>query len=134
MGMKDMVDGDGEMYKYKDRRQELVFIGCNLKHRQIQMELDECLLTDDEMEMGPSAWWEEWRKEDKLGLGDDEEWETVKEASFKSYISEGELIQPEEVQKSSFVSAASVNPSIQLGNGSGAEGSPFATVTISNAP
>ena len=39
--MEDMVDSEGVQYKYKDRRQELVFIGCGLKHRQIQMELDE---------------------------------------------------------------------------------------------
>lgn len=39
-----------------DRRQDLVFIGKDLKHEAIQDLLDSCLLTDDEMMMGPDGW------------------------------------------------------------------------------
>ena len=33
-----------------------VFIGQNLKHEYIQLLLDDCLMTDDEFEMGLDAW------------------------------------------------------------------------------
>lgn len=41
---------------YGDRRQELVFIGINMDQRSIEARLDECLLDDTEMSMGPLAW------------------------------------------------------------------------------
>ena len=37
-------------------RQELVFIGCNLKEALLRQHLDDCLLTDQEMQDGPQAW------------------------------------------------------------------------------
>ena len=38
----------------------MVFIGKDLKHEFIQNLLDQCLLSDEEMEMGPRQWQEKW--------------------------------------------------------------------------
>ena len=36
--------------------QKIVFIGKDLNHEQIQTLLDQCLLTNEEMNMGPNMW------------------------------------------------------------------------------
>lgn len=41
---------------FADRRQELVFIGINMDEHWIRAELDRCLLTDDEILLGPNSW------------------------------------------------------------------------------
>jgi G3E family GTPase len=41
---------------YGDRRQEIVFIGIDMDRPAIESQLAECLLTDEEMKEGPSAW------------------------------------------------------------------------------
>ena len=75
--LQDMKQPNGEEWKYADRRQELVFIGQALKHEAIQKILDQCLLNDDEMEMGPEKWAEAFADVDKIQLaldeGDDDE-------------------------------------------------------------
>jgi G3E family GTPase len=48
--MKNWVAASG------DCRQELVFIGQDIDFAQLTAELDECLLTDDEMAMGEEGW------------------------------------------------------------------------------
>ena len=47
-----------------------MFIGHNIKHEAIQKALDQCLLTDEEMEMGREKWEECWQNEavDKIQL------------------------------------------------------------------
>ena len=44
--------------------QEVVFIGKDLNHELIQALLDNCLLNDQEMEMGPRKWHQSWYNED----------------------------------------------------------------------
>jgi G3E family GTPase len=39
-----------------DRRQEIVFIGLDMKHCPVQQLLDECLLTDEEFALGVDGW------------------------------------------------------------------------------
>jgi G3E family GTPase len=41
---------------YGDRRQELVFIGMAMDEEDVRRQLDECLLTDQELALGPAAW------------------------------------------------------------------------------
>lgn len=42
--------------EYGDRQQELVFIGQNLDQERVTRLLNECLLTDEEYELGPPSW------------------------------------------------------------------------------
>lgn len=41
---------------YGDRMQEIVFIGVGMDRNSIELALQDCLLTDQEFEMGPEAW------------------------------------------------------------------------------
>ena len=63
--MKDIKKEDGEDWEYKDRRQEIVFIGHGMKIEVIRKLLDDCLLTDEEMELGPRMWKKTMEKYDK---------------------------------------------------------------------
>jgi len=78
---QDMTGPDGKEYQYKDRRQELVFIGHRMKGDVIQRLFDECLLTDEEMSLGEEKWKEMWDHLDtvKLTLPDDDEEEEESE-------------------------------------------------------
>ena len=55
---EDMTAPGGEEYLYQDRRQEIVFIGHRMKRKVIQELLDSCLLTEEEMALGPDRWLE----------------------------------------------------------------------------
>ena len=63
---KDMLDDKGKEFEYGDRRQELVFIGMDLKHTKIQSLLDHCLLSDEEMELKPNGWFDKWDDINKI--------------------------------------------------------------------
>merc|ERR1711953_402644 len=66
--MKDIKKEDGTEWEYKDRRQEIVFIGHGMKTEAIRNLLDDCLLTDEEMEMGPKMWKKTMEKHDQYKL------------------------------------------------------------------
>lgn len=42
--------------EWGDRRQELVFIGIRMDEPSIRAELDQCLLNNAEMSLGPKGW------------------------------------------------------------------------------
>ena len=73
--MEDMKNEAGELYEFRDRRQEIVFIGHRMKRDNIQELMDKCLLTDEEMALGPEKWKETMGHLDiiNLSLGDKEE-------------------------------------------------------------
>ena len=64
---KNIETGDKKLcFPYDGQRQELVFIGINLKHIAMQSVLDQCLLTDEEMKMIPDEWNNFMDTEDKI--------------------------------------------------------------------
>ena len=63
--MKDIKKEDGTEWEYKDRRQEIVFIGHGMKTEVIRKLLDDCLLTEEEMELGPKMWKKTMEKHDQ---------------------------------------------------------------------
>mmetsp|Transcript_16797 Transcript_16797/g.52950 ORF Transcript_16797/g.52950 Transcript_16797/m.52950 type:complete len:390 (-) Transcript_16797:285-1454(-) len=51
---------EGEKAEYGDRRQEIVFIGVDMREAEIRSTLDSVLLTSKEFQMGPRLWWSMW--------------------------------------------------------------------------
>merc|ERR1712083_671708 len=66
--LEDIKMPSGEDWEYKDRRQEIVFIGHGMKSGAIQELLDKCLLTEEEMALGPEKWKETMEHLDPIGL------------------------------------------------------------------
>ena len=86
----DIRKEDGSEWEHGDRRQEIVFIGHGMKRDNIQELFDKCLLTDEEMLLGPEKWKETMEHLDEINLtleivecdeGGEEEEEEVEEDS-----------------------------------------------------
>ena len=71
--LQDIRKPSGEDWEYMDRRQEIVFIGHRMKSQVIQDLLDQCLLTEEEMALGPEMWKETMEEVDIIKLSLDEE-------------------------------------------------------------
>jgi len=97
--LKDMQQPNGEEWKYADRRQELVFIGQGLKHEVIQKLLDQSLLNDEEMALGPEKWEETMADDDTIQLaipGENDDEEEGEEEEEEGDDDEGENVSDED--------------------------------------
>ena len=65
---KNMQQENGDEYEYQDMCQDIVFIGYRMKHDVIHTLLDNCLLTDEEMALGPEGWKETMADPDDIRL------------------------------------------------------------------
>merc|ERR1719356_123172 len=97
MVLQEMRQPNGEDWLYKDRRQEIVFIGHRMKHDIIQNLFDQCLLSDEEMAMGPDQWKDQWgdiipldqeeeEGEDEEGEDEEEEGEEDDKEKFEPKV------------------------------------------------
>merc|ERR1719400_531434 len=89
--LEDLNKPGGEEWEYQDRRQEIVFIGHGMKTAAIQDLLDQCLLTEEEMALGPDQWKETMQHLDNINLvlEKDEEGEEEEDGEEDEEESEG---------------------------------------------
>lgn len=52
----DEIDMSGWDVEWGDRCQQIVWIGIHMDEQYLRSMLDDCLLTDAEMKMGPEEW------------------------------------------------------------------------------
>ena len=105
--MYHLRQANGEEWQYGDRRQELVFIGQGLNHSFIQSRLDQCLLTDAEMVLGPDTWKETLKDPIQMQGPKEGGEEEEEEEDGQDNEGEGDEGQEEEASTSSRTTAAS---------------------------
>merc|ERR1712038_206532 len=87
--LEDLNKPSGEEWEYQDRRQEIVFIGHGMKTAAIQDLLDQCLLTEEEMALGPDQWKETMQHLDNINLVLEKDEEEAEEEEEEEEEEEG---------------------------------------------
>merc|ERR1719266_1987565 len=90
--LEDINQPSGEEWEYQDRRQEIVFIGHGIKTGAIQDLLDQCLLTEQEMALGPEQWKETMQHLDNINLVLEKDEEEEEEEEEDEEVTECEKI------------------------------------------
>merc|ERR1712038_1325774 len=87
--LEDLNKPSGEEWEYQDRRQEIVFIGHGMKTAAIQDLLDQCLLTEEEIALGPDQWKETMQHLDNINLVLEKDEEEAEEEEEEEEEEEG---------------------------------------------
>ena len=100
--LKDIQKPNGEDWEFKDRRQEIVFTGHGMKSEVLKDLLDQCLLSDEEMALGPLMWRDSMEDLNNIKFfldGEDKEEVEHEEEHTEEDLKENECIEDCEMEK-----------------------------------